>query len=72
MSTSIETKCAEAMARVMSHINRSAGQHSRAIKRAFVAAQNRVHDTESIGYERTTSGIVYLNPIKTTPTHPEA
>jgi hypothetical protein len=53
MSTPIETQCAEAMARITSHINRSAGQHARAIKRAFVAAQNRVHGTESIGYERT-------------------
>lgn len=70
MSTAIDTQCTDAMARITSHINRSAGQHARAIKRAFAASQNRLHGTEGMRYERTATGVVFVNP--TTPTHPEA
>lgn len=32
-------QCADAKKRIQEHINRSAGQHQRAIRRAFVRAQ---------------------------------
>ena len=32
-------QCADAQKRIQEHINRSAGQHQRAIRRAFVWAQ---------------------------------
>jgi len=32
-------QCADAQKRLQEHINRSAGQHQRAIRRAFVRAQ---------------------------------
>lgn len=32
-------QCADAQKRIQEHINRSAGQHQRAIRRAFIRAQ---------------------------------
>lgn len=71
MTSAIETQCADAMARLKSHINRAAGQHARAVKRAFAASQNRLHGTDGMRYERTATGVVFVNPLKTTPTQPE-
>jgi len=45
MNTPIETQCAEAMARLTTQINRSAGQHARAIKRAFELSKARLSAT---------------------------
>lgn len=35
----LDQQCADAQKRIQEHINRSAGQHQRAIRRAFVRAQ---------------------------------
>jgi hypothetical protein len=35
----IEKQCAEAMARIIKNINAAAGQHKRAISKAFAAAR---------------------------------
>ena len=36
----LDQQCADAQKRLQEHINRSAGQHQRAIRRAFVRAHN--------------------------------
>lgn len=41
MNTTIEQQCAAAMARIVKHINAAAGQHKRAISRAFAAARGQ-------------------------------
>lgn len=39
MKTTIEQQCAEALARITKHINAAAGQHKRAIAKAFAVAR---------------------------------
>lgn len=40
MSPAIEAMCTEALARLVKQINRSAGQHARAVRRAFASAHS--------------------------------
>jgi hypothetical protein len=68
MTTLIDTLCALAMSRLTRHINRSAGQHARAIKRAFAAEQPSPTNT---GERMHRAGVGTY--IKTTnPNQPEA
>lgn len=39
--TTTEQRCADAMARIVKHINAAAGQHKRAIARAFAIARGQ-------------------------------
>lgn len=41
MKTTTEQQCAEAMARIVKHINAACGQHKRAIRAAFAAARGQ-------------------------------